>query len=189
MKKNDMNLLERYQEIHKERTNRFSASRIYIVILVGTLLILSALTVQFWLTENGLKSDITTLRQYNESAQVKTKMAEIAVLKENVKSLDTMLAEVKSINAVFDSAVRFNSYTLDVLYSTLPSNVKFTAITYSEGVVKVDVSGTRPSDFSNYTLRLINEAYFKSVTYTGYSFDDGATIYNATIECVMKGGN
>ena len=50
MKKNDMNLLERYQEIHKERTNQFSASRIYIVILVGTLLILSALTVQFWMT-------------------------------------------------------------------------------------------------------------------------------------------
>ncbi len=188
MKKNDMNLLLRYQEIHKERTNKFSASRIYIVIVMGTLLILGALTVQFWLTENGLKSDISTLRQYNESAQVKTKMAEIAVLKENVKSLDTMLEEVKSINAVFDSAVRFDSYTLDILYSKLPTNVKFTGITYSEGVVKVDVSGTRPSDFSNYAIRLKNESYFKSVTYSGYTFDPTGNLYSATIECVMKGG-
>jgi hypothetical protein len=189
MQKNDMNLLERYNDLHKERSNQFSLGRIYIIILAAIFLIMGALSIQLWLTESGLKSDVATLSEYNNNPQIKTKMAEIATLKENIKSLDQILVEAKSINTVFSSAVRFDSFTMNVLSSSLLPGTGFNVISYKSGIISVDFYGTRASDVSNYALRLKNQYYFKSVVNSGYNYDQGANKYFATILCIMKGGN
>jgi Tfp pilus assembly protein PilN len=189
MQKNDMNLFDRYNDLHKERSNKLSLGRIYIAILIAVFLILGALTIQFMLTESGLKSDVNTLNAYNESTEVKTKMDEIAVLKENMKALDDILVETKSINTVFDSAIRIDSFTMDVLHDALPSTVGFDSVGYTAGIVSVELHATRASDISNYILRLENQFYFKSITTTGYIYDGTAGKYYATVRCVMKGGN
>jgi Tfp pilus assembly protein PilN len=189
MQKNDMNLLERYNEIHKERSNEFSAARIYLAILLVVFLVLGAFTIQFWISETGLKGDVAALKEYNESPSVKAKMAEVATLKENIKFLDQLLTETKSINTVFDSAIRFDTPTLTVLFASLPKTAGVDSVSYSAGAVSIDIHATRPSDFSNYALRLKNEYYFKSVTYSTYTYDSTSKLYYATIRCVMKGGN
>jgi Tfp pilus assembly protein PilN len=189
MHKNDMNLYERYNDLHKERSNKFSLGRIYIAILIAVFLILGALTVQFMITEANLKSDVNILNQYITSPDITKKMAEIATLKENLKALDDILLETKSINTVFDSAIRIDSFTMDVLHDSLPTNVGFDSVSYSAGTISVDLHGARASDISNYILRLENQFYFKSITSTGYLYDSTAGKYYATIRCVMKGGN
>jgi Tfp pilus assembly protein PilO len=189
MQKNDMNLYDRYNDLHKERSNKFSLGRIYIAILIAVFLILGALTIQFMITESTLKSKVKNLNEYNESAEVATKMAEVATLKENLKALDEILLETKSINTVFASAVRINSFTMDILRDSLPRNVGFDSVSYSSGIVSVDIHGTRASDISNYILRLESLYYFKSITTSGYIFDTASGKYYATVRCVMKGGN
>lgn len=189
MQKNDMNLYDRYTDLHKERSNKFSLGRIYIAILIGVFLILGALTIQFMITESTLKSDVKTLNEYNNSSEVTKKMAEIATLKENLKALDEILLETKSINTVFETAIRIDSFTMAVLKDALPKNVVFDSVNYSAGIVSVDLHGYRASDISNYILRLESEYYFKSITSSGYIFDTTAGKYYATVLCVMKGGN
>jgi hypothetical protein len=189
MQKNDMNLLERYNELHKQRSNQFSLGRIYIIILAAVFLIMGALSLQLWLTESGLKGDVSTLSEYNNNPQIKAKMAEIATLKENIKSLDQILVETKSINTVFSSAVRFDSFTMNVLASSLLPGTGFNVVSYKYGVISIEFYGGRASDVSNYALRLKNQYYFKSVTNSGYSYDPTSNRYSATILCIMKGGN
>jgi hypothetical protein len=75
------------------------------------------------------------------------------------------------------------------LYNALPRYVGFDLVGYSAGAINVEIHGPRPSDFSNYVLRLKSEDYFKSVSYSEYTYDETAKLYYATIRCVLKGGN
>jgi Tfp pilus assembly protein PilN len=189
MQKHDMNLLERYNEIHRERSKKFSPARVYIVILLGLLLIFSAVSVRFWIQESMLKSDVESLKNYNNSLAVQAKLAEIETLKKNIKFLDQLLSETKSINTVFEEAIRFDSPILEILYYELPDNVGFEAISFSQGVITIELHATKASDFSNYVLRLERGYYFKDVTYDSYTFDSSNSRYYSTVRCVMKGEN
>ena len=187
MQKHDMNLLDRYNDVHKERSKEFSPARVYIIFLSILCLLLSAFAIRFWLEESMLKGDVKELKSYNQSAVVLSKLAEIDRLKKNINSLDELLSETKEINAVLDASVRFDSIVLEILYYELPKNVGFEAISFSQGVLSIELRATRASDFSNYLLRLERESYFKEVTYESYSYDTSTGLYYSTMRCVMKG--
>ena len=187
MIKNDMNLLARYQEIHKEKAAQYSANKIYAVILLVLFLIIGAYSLKLFLDNNMLKGEVNDLQAYVESPNVIARMNEIATLQDNIKKLDEMAAEVGSINEVLKTAVRFDSNTLNVLFYNRPSNVEFQNISFQQGALLVTVTGPRPSDPSYYVLRLQRTDYFKEVTYTGYAYDAGSSQYTTTIRLVMKG--
>lgn len=189
MKKTDMNLLARYRELNKLKANRTSPGKMYIAIFLAAFLLIGAYSVKLWIDNSLLKSDIQELQSYVESPNVIARMNEVATLQDNLKKLDAMADELNSIDEVLSSIPRYNSGVLSILYTTRPTNVRFESISYTGSSVTVEFNGPRPSDASNYVLRLQRTNYFKDVQYSGYSFDVGSNTYKASITCVLKGGN
>lgn len=189
MNKNDMNLLLRYREIHKERSNQNSPTRIYIVVVLVTALLLSAFAISLWLKRISLENNVNELSAYVTSSEVINKLKEVEQLKLNNQTLDTLIEQTRSINNVFDSAVRFDAEALTVLQSSRYKGITFENISYSNGIIYVSIAGTKPSDISNYVLRLKREDYFKAVNYSGYKYEEADLLYRSTIRCTMFGGN
>lgn len=188
MNKTDMNLLARYREIHKERETQTSPGRLYIAIVVIVALLMGAYSISLWVSKLSLEQSVKNLNDYVTSPEVLRKMQEISVLQDNLKALDAMIDQTNSINDVFDSAVRFDSEVLNLLQDNRYTGIDFESISYSKGILYVNISGTRPSDFSNYVLRLSRSKYFKAVSYSGYVYDTTAEVFRSTIRCTMFGG-
>lgn len=188
MNKTDMNLLLRYREIYKERSSQNSPTRIYIVIILVTTLLLGAYALSLWLNKISLKQDVDELTAYVNNAEVLKQLAEVEKLKLNIETLDSLIDQTQSINDVFDSAVRFDSEALTVLQDSRYTGITFDSVSYAQGIIYLSISGTKASDVSNYVLRLTRENYFKLVNYTGYTFDSTDLVYRSTIRCTMFGG-
>ena len=107
MNKNDMNLLLRYREIHKERSNQNSSTRIYFIVVIAATLILGAYSLTLWLKQSSLENQVKDLTYYVNSSEVISKLKEVEQLKLNNQTLDTIIEQTRSINDVFDSAVIF----------------------------------------------------------------------------------
>lgn len=189
MKKTDMNLLARYRELNKLKANRTSPGKLYLAIFLAAFLLIGAYSVKLFIDNSLLKQDIRELQSYVESPNVIARMNEVATLQDNLKKLDEMSADLNSIDEVLGSIPRYNSGVLSILYTTRPVNVRFVSVSYTGSSVIVDFYGPRPSDPSNYVLRLQRTNYFKDVQYSGYSYDAGSNVYRATITCTLKGGN
>lgn len=189
MNKNDMNLLLRYREIHKERSNQNSPTRIYFIVVIAATLILGAYSLTLWLKQSSLENQVKDLTYYVNSSEVISKLKEVEQLKLNNQTLDTIIEQTRSINDVFDSAVIFDSEALTVLQDSRYKGISFENVSYANGIIYLDISGTKPSDISNYVLRLTRENYFKSVKYAGYTYIEEDLSYRSTIMCTMYGGN
>lgn len=189
MNKNDMNLLLRYREIHKERANQNSPTRIYIIVVVAAILILGAYSLTLWLKQSSLENQVNDLTYYVNSSEVISKLKEVEQLKLNIESLDSIIEQTKSINDVLDSAVIFDSEALTVLQDSRYKGITFENVSYANGIIYLDIAGTKPSDISNYVLRLTREDYFKSVKYGGYKYSEEDLSYRSIIMCTLYGGN
>lgn len=184
-----MNLLARYEEINKIKASTYSDKKIYIVIIVITVLVLGAFSVKLVIDNSLLKNDIESLEKYVNDANVQQRLANVNQLQSDLDQIEVMLEEVKSINAVFDSGVRFNSEALNVLYYSQPNNVDLKNIAYKDGMLSVLISSPYSHDASNYVLRLLDTDFFKTVTYSGYAYTESEGRYFTTLQCVLKGGN
>lgn len=189
MKKSDMNLLARYREINKLKANRNSPGKIYIAVFVASTLLIGAFSIKLWIDNSLLKQNISELQSYVESPNVIARMNEVATLQDNLKKLDEMSSDLNSIDEVLGTIPRFDSTVLSIFYSTRPVNVRFESISYNGSSVNLDFNGLRPSDPSNYVLRLKRTNFFKDVRYSGYTYDQGSNVYRATITCILKEGN
>lgn len=189
MKKQDMNLLARYEEINKIKASQYSDKKIFVIVIVVATLILGAFSIKLYIENSLLKKDIETLEKYVNDTNIKQRLAHVNQLQSDLEQIEVMLDEVNSINAVFDAGVRFDSEVLNVLYYSQPYRVELENIDYKDGLLSVLISGTNSYDASNYVLRLLDTGYFKTVKYSGYVFTESEGRYYATLQCLMKGGN
>lgn len=189
MKKQDMNLLARYEEINKIKASQYSDKKLYIVIIAIVTLLLGAFSIKLYIDNSLLKKDIVTIQKYVDDTNVQQRLTHVNQLQSDLDQIEVMLEEVNSINAVFDAGVRFDSGVLNMLYYEQPYRVYLKNISYSSGLLSVLISGPNAYDASNYVLRLEESGYFKSVKYSGYVFNESDSRYYATLQCVLKGGN
>lgn|SRR5690554_158792 len=188
MKKQDMNLLARYEEINKTKASQYSGNKLYFVIIAIVVLIFGAYSVKLFLDQSLLNKDIEQLEKYVNDANVQSRLNYVNQLESDIAQIEEMLLEVESINDVFDGSVRFDSIPISVLNFSRPDYVNFESINYQNGAVMVVISGRTASDISNYVLRLERTNHFKKVSYSGYNYDEGLNRYFATIQCLLKGG-
>jgi len=189
MKKHDMNLLERYRSEQKKKANTTSPIRIYFILIVAAILILGAYALKIVIENNSMNQEITTLKSYIQNPNVVEKMAGIKKIQDNIKVLDEIENEVTNLDLVIDYRPKFDSRILDVIYYERPNDIKFTFLEFAENTITIEMTGKRPSDFSNYVLRLQRTYKFADVSYAGYTYDKEKGLYTGTIVCVMKGGN
>lgn len=187
MKKNDMNLLERYRSEQKRKSNQSSPVKVYLAILVVTILLIGAFAIKLLFDNLSMESKIQSTREYVESSQVNEKLERVNLIQANLDRLDTIETQVNSLTNVLDYKPRFDSKYLDIIYYEKPTIVKFTKITYELNTITLSMTGTRPSDASNYVLRLQRTKSFADVSYDGYIYNKDTKLYNADIICILRG--
>ena len=188
MKKNDMNLLERYRSEQKRKANTTNVFNIYILLILAAVLILGAFSLKLVLDNHSKRNEIVSLQNYIESPKMVEKMNEISKIQENLKVLDEIETEALSLGYVISYKPKFDSKILDVIYYERPKDVKFTLLEFEENTVILNMTGKRPSDFSNYVLHLQRTYQFSDVSYEGYEYDKDTGLYTGSIRCIMKGG-
>lgn len=187
MKKNDMNLLERYRSEQKKKANTTNIFNIYILIIVAALLILGAYSIKLVLDNNSKRNEIQSLKSYIESPKMIEKMNELTKLQDNLRILDDIEKEALYLGDVINFIPKFDSKILDVIYYERPTDIKFTLLEYEENTIILNMTGKRPSDFSNYALHLQRTYQFSDVSYDGYTYDKEKGLYTGSIRCIMKG--
>lgn len=188
MKKQDMNLLARYDEINKTKASQYSGNKLYFVIIAIVVLIFGAYSVKLFIDQSLLNKDIEQLEKYVNDTNIQNRLNYVNQIESDIAQIEEMLVEVEGINNVFDEAVRFDSVPISVLDFSRPEFVDFESINYQNGSVMVAISGRTASDISNYVLRLERTGHFKKVSYSGYTYDESQNRYFATIQCLLKGG-
>ncbi len=189
MKKQDMNLLARYNEANKSKASQYSDRKLYTVIILVVVLLFGGYSIKLYIDNMLLNRSIDNLKSFVENPNTIARLNYINELQEDIQQIDVMLNEVNSINEVFDAAIRYDSQVLNVIYYMQPDRVNLENISYQEGILSVSFSGPNAYDASNYVLRLIETGYFKSVRYAGYAFNESDGLYYATLQCYVKGGN
>lgn len=189
MKKQDMNLLARYEEVNKIKASQYSDKKIFVIVVVVTVLILGAFSAKLFIDNSLIKNDIETIEGYINDPNIQQRLANVNQLQEDLDQIEVMLEEVNSINEVFEANARFDSEVLNTLYYTQPYRVELENITYKDGLLSVIISGVHSYDASNYVLRLLDTGYFKTVKYSGYVYSESEGRYFATLQCLLKGGN
>jgi Tfp pilus assembly protein PilN len=186
MKKQDMNLLESYQRIHKVRESRSAAGRIYIYIFLGALLIASAYYFTLFVQNNTLKQSIVEVENYLNSPQVIARANEANLLNSDIRKLEEILKEVQNAQDIFDLQPKFSSQTMNLLLAERPGTLRLNTITFSGDAIALEVSGTRVYSVSDYVMRLRRLGVFQQVSYNGYDLENG--LYNSNVVIVLKGG-
>lgn len=189
MKKQDMNLLARYEEINKIKASQYSDKKIFIIVIAVVTLLLGAFSIKLLIDNSILKKDIASIEKYVNDTNVQQRLTNVNQLQSDLDQIELMLDQVNSINDVFDAGVRFDSRVLNMLYYEQPYRVYLENISYSNGLLSVLISGPNAYDASNYVLRLEESGYFKTVKYSGYVYNESDGRYYATLQCIMKGGN
>jgi hypothetical protein len=188
MKKTDMNLLLTYQKEVKRKANQTKPVRLYIILILAAAFILGAYALKVVLDNNSLRNEIASTKSYIEDPKITEKMDEIYRIQADLKTLDEIEAEANLLGEVINFKPKFDSKILDVIYYERPTTVKFNLLEYSENTLVLNMRGTRPSDFSNYALRLQRTYQFADVSYEGYEYDEESKLYVGSIRCIMKGG-
>ena len=188
MKKLDMNLLLAYQAEQKRKANKMSPMQVYTIVLVASVLIISAFAVKLWIDNSMIKSDIETVRAYNENPMIIERMVNIDRMQSQIKQLDEIKLEAITLKEVIDYKPRFDSTVLDILFYERPSTLKFTNIDYSANTLNLDYTATKVSDVSNYVIHLQRTYSFADVSYQGYTYNEDVKNYSGQINVVLKGG-
>lgn len=115
MKKQDMNLLLAYQAEQKRKANKMSPMQVYTIVLIAAVLITGAFAVKLWLDNMNVKSEIETVRAYNEDPKIVARMVNIDRIQSQLKQLDEIQAEAVTLKEVIDYKPRFDSNVLDVI--------------------------------------------------------------------------
>jgi hypothetical protein len=186
MKKQDMNLLESYQRVHKVRENRNATGRIYIYIFLGALLIASAYYFTLFLQNNALKQSIADAETYLNSPQVIERSNEADLLNTDIRKLEEILKEVQNAQDIFDLQPKFSSQTMNLLLAERPGTLAINAVEFNGDAIALDVSGTRVYSVSDYVMRLRRLDVFQEVSYSGYDLENG--LYNSSVVVILKGG-
>lgn len=187
MKKQDMNLLLVYKAEQKRKANKISPVRLYSIILIATILIVSAFALKLAIDNMLINDEINETRAYIESPDIVEKMNDISKIKEDIKLLDEIQIEATSLKNVIDYKPRFDSKILDVVFYERPDTIKFSSIEYRENIISLYYSAKNVSDVSNYVLRLQRSFSFADVSYEGYEYDSDSGKYTGVVNCLMKG--
>lgn len=185
MKRNDINFVEIYKSLGKEKRESNTPAKIYLAVLLVTLLIMGGLWIKLMLDQRVLNNQVAELESYiNDSARV-ARMSEINKMREDVADLNEMETQLHSLNEVMDVIPRYNRQVINVLHLNKPNGIDIKSVEYDGNLVSANVTASSFADVSNYVLELRRGNFFEEVSYTGYSAADG--VYEAVVNVALRG--
>ncbi len=185
MKKQDMNLLEGYQRVLKQKANRDATTSVYAMLVFGVVVIALAYYAVLFYENHVIKEDIKVVQDYINSPQVVSRNDEVSQLMKDITTLESMSKELQSASVAFEFIPKPDSELFNRVLAERPGSIKINSILFGEGDIILEVTGTRIYSISDYVLRLRRMEFFQEVRYNGYTVDEG--LFNASIRLQLKG--
>jgi Tfp pilus assembly protein PilN len=190
MKKENINLLEHYENIEKNRKNKGTRPLNFIAILLIIILILSAYSVTLFLQDSSLKNSNKELQNYTSSPMILDQIKVISTKQRQLSDLTEILTELKSLNAAFVAMPVLKTEVLDSINACIPPDTKILMVDYDGQWLTIQTSSSnllRPSEFAR---NLRNTKLFEDIIYEGYTTDSsGKTAYIGSVKIALKVGN
>ena len=190
MKKENINLLEYYQIIEKNRKKQDTRPLNVVAILLIVILLLSAYSFTLFLQDSSIKASNKELQDYVSSSLILDQIKVISDKQKQLTDLNGILTEVKSLNAAFAAMPILSTGILDSINACVPPETRILLVEFDGQWLTIQTSSTslrRPSAFAR-NLRSTN--LFEDVVYSGYTTNSSArTTYIGFVKIAMKVGN
>lgn len=190
MKKENINLLEHYQLLEKNRVNQGTKPLNFIAILLIVILLFSAYSLTLFLQDSSLKASNKDLQDYTTSTLVLDKIKVISVKQRQLSDLNEILTELKSLNSAFAAMPIYRTGVLNSINACIPPDTSISLIEFDGQWITIQTRSSnllRPSEFAR---NLRNTKLFEDVVYSGYSTDVTSQVfYIGTVKIAMKVGN
>jgi Tfp pilus assembly protein PilN len=190
MKKENINLLEHYQIIEKNRKNQGTKPLNFIAVLLIVILLLSAYSLTLFLQDSSLKTSNNDLQNYISSSQILEQLDDISTKQRQLSDLNEILSELKSLNAAFSAMPVLKTEILDSINACIPPDTKILMVDFDGQWLSIQTSSSnllRPSEFAR---NLRNTQLFEEIVYNGYTTDSSAkTAYIGSVKIALKVGN
>ncbi|NTW96052.1 MAG: hypothetical protein HGB31_05470 [Erysipelotrichaceae bacterium] len=190
MKKENINLLEHYQIIEKNRKNQGTKPLNFIAILLIAILLLSAYSLTLFLQDSSLKASNKDLQDYTSSTEILGKIQVISIKQRQLSDLTEILTELKSLNAAFVAMPVLRTEVLDSINACIPPDTKILMVDFDGQWISIQTTSSnllRPSEFAR---NLRNTQLFEDIVYNGYTTDtSGKTAYIGSVKIALKVGN
>jgi len=190
MKKENINLLEHYQIVEKNRKNQGTKPLNLIAILLIVVLLLSAYSFSLFLQESSIKANNKELQDYTTSTMVLDQIKVISDKQKQLTDLNEILTNLKSLNAAFEAMPVMESSVLNSINACVPPDTKILSVDFDGQWFTIQTSSTsllRPSQFAR---NLRNTMLFEEIVYNGYTTSTLLkTTYIGSVKIAMKVGN
>jgi Tfp pilus assembly protein PilN len=190
MKKENINLLEHYQLIEKNRKSQGTKPLNFIAILLIVILLLSAYSLTLFLQDSSLKASNQDLQNYISSAQILDQITVISTKQRQLSDLNEILAELRSLNSAFVVMPILKTEILDSINACIPPDTKILLVDFDGQWLTIQTSSSnllRPSEFAR---NLRNTKLFEDIVYNGYTTDaSGKIAYIGSVKIALKVGN
>jgi Tfp pilus assembly protein PilN len=190
MKKENINLLENYQIIEKNRKKQDTRPLNFVAILLIVVLLLSAYTFTLFLQDSSIKANNKELQDYISSTMILDQIKLISDKQKQLTDLNEILTEVKSLNTAFGAMPVLKTSVLDSINACVPPETRILMVDYDGQWLTIQTSSTnlrRPSEFAR---NLRNTKLFEDVIYSGYNTDTSVkTAYIGSVKIALKVGN
>ena len=189
---NDFNFFS--SAIESEKVSR----RKRIVILLCFIVYIGIVSGIYYLTVRDIKSvedEISSLKEYANSADVRTQLEEIRNKKTELKVFTDYYDSVGAIITDFNNANVITNDFIALINSTVPDSITFINTMYNPGVFVVNaISGNRVEIAEFYRnlkdLDIFSQIILGSISESEIVEDEIviATEYSFDVQCILKGG-
>lgn len=186
--KHDMNLLLSFQAELKYKKNQTSSAKLYLAIILASLLILSAYAVSLILDSMRYARQIETLEAFINSPSTLQKLSDVNHAQDNLVRLDQIESQVDVLNKSLEDVPRFSSEILNLIIKFKPDAVHVDKLEFNLSYVMIDFHEHLSSTAAQYVLDLQESNAFLDVSYVGYVYDPLKKIYTGKIMVSLKGG-
>lgn len=183
-----INLYTRYQQRQRNRANQITPVKRYVLVVAVLILVLGAFSAKLFIDNLNLDSTINEYQTYVNDASNQKKLKEVNDMKDQVAALKDLNDKVNSLKDVFSSKQAVSSTDLSALATGLPSDTKFTQLSFDGLTFTVSITSDSSASPSTYANALRSNGYFANINYTGYSVSSDGK-FTADIQCTLKGAH
>lgn len=186
-RKKDINLIMSYNTYYSHSSSSINFDALYNSLAFGLgYLALFGIIITI-LQTNMVNANIKKINDYFNRPEIIKTLAEIAEMKTNIASLNTITGELDGIQKVLDSIPRYTEIKINTLLSVKPLGLNLTKISFTDNVITIAISAYDPSTIHEYVLSLMDLAAFSDITYTSYQFESSTKSYSSEISLTLQG--
>ena len=185
----DIDFLASQRQLQEMGSSERGSLYFYLLILLGVVLIVGALTVKLKLDEAQLRKQIADLDNNLTNPTNVEKMTQASQLKNDISKLRQIKAMIEEGVVVLDEIGSFSIDPMVNAVSLKPAGISLDYFNYSNSLFSINAHATDYTLFSGYATLLQDSDVFGTVNYSGYVYDVTNKYYTVTYVCTMENGD